>query len=72
MVLYDDIFMITKSFFCNIDCGNCNNYGDGEKIACSYCSNENNHNLLWNVNDNHAHLFTKEIIKLVKENENNI
>lgn len=66
--LYDDIFKITKSFFSNIDCGNCNN--TGTKLACEYCSNEWEHNLLWNVSDAHAHLFTKEIIKILKENDN--
>ena len=65
--LYDDIFKITKAFFCNVDCGNCGGFGTGR--ACQYCSNNNQHNLLWNVNDTMAHNFTKEIIKLVLEDE---
>ena len=69
-MLYDDVFRVTKAFFGVVDCGNCN--GHGEAMACDYCSNHCEHNLLWNVDDNHAHLFTKEIIKLVKEHETDI
>jgi len=69
-MLYDDVFRVTKAFFSVVDCGNCNNHED--KMACDYCSNHCEHNLLWNVDDNHAHLFTKEIIKLVKEHETEV
>ena len=49
-MLYDDVFRVTKAFFSVVDCGNCNNRED--KMACDYCSNHCEHNLLWNVDDN--------------------
>ncbi len=70
--LYDDFFKMTKTFFSNVDCGNCNNEcGKGlENSACDFCSNNCEHTLLWSVNNKHTHFFVEELIKIVREHEN--
>lgn len=65
---YDDLYKLTKSFFGNIDCGTCNNNNKNVE-ACEYCSNYEQHNLLWNVSDLHAHNFVEEIVKMIREDD---
>lgn len=68
VLLYDDVYNLTKAFFGSVDCGTCNNHHRNVG-ACKYCSNDSQHNLLWNVSDVLAHNFVEEIVKLVKEDE---
>lgn len=67
--LYDDIEKICKTFFENVHCGNCKHK---ESKTCEYCTNCSTSPLLYAASYDYLHTLTKEIIKIVKENETSI
>ena len=68
--LYDEIVRVTGAFFSGLDWSVCSNNGDGN--VCRYCSNCGEHNyLLYRVNDVHAHNFAEEVLRIVREHEEN-
>lgn len=69
LMLYDEVEKICASFLANVDCGNCKHK---ESTTCEYCTNCSTSPLLYAADYHHLHLLTKEIIKIVKENETSI
>ena len=68
--MYDEIVRVTGAFFSGLDCSVCSNNGDGN--VCRYCSNSGEHNyLLYRVGDVHAHNFAEEVLRIVREHEEN-
>jgi len=69
LVLYDEVEKICASFFANVDCRSCKHK---ESTTCEYCTNCSTSPLLYEADYHHLHLLTKEIIKIVKENEKDV
>ena len=68
--LYDEIVRVTEAFFGGLDCSICAN--NGNSAVCEYCSNHGGHNyLLFRVGSVHAHSFTEEVLRIVREHEEN-
>lgn len=68
--LYDEIVHVTEAFFGGLDCSIYAN--NGNRSVCEYCSNHGEHNyLLFRVGSVHAHSFTEEVLRIVREHEEN-